>query len=175
LSKIPIAPAYGHVDRLTRVYDLSDPWVSAVVELRAGPEEAAGQTGDPHAVMAQAVGMLEGVNLDPAPGPGGGQGPSEVGVSPHENPVARAKSYFMSAGFEVHAPLRTSFSIAGRRSLFETFFGDRLVVDEEVLGGSVTTEAGGSELALDRLPEEIRALVEKVSFPPSPQLPPIAT
>ncbi len=155
------------------MYDLSDPWVSAVVQLRAGLGEASGQTADPQAVMAQAVGMLEGVSVDAAPTPDQGQGPSEVGVPLHENPIARAKSYFTSAGFEVHAPLRSSFSIAGRRSLFESFFGDRVVVDEEVLGGSVTTGAGGSELALDRLPEEIRTLVEKISFPPSPQLPSI--
>lgn len=157
------------------MYDLSDPWLSAVVEIRGGQEEATGQTADPDAVVAQAVGMLEGI-LDAAPTPGQGQQrPGEVGIPRQGNPIARAKSYFTSAGFEVHAPLHTSFSIAGRRSLFETFFGDRLVVDEEVLGGSVTTEAGGSELALDRLPEEIRALVEKISFPPSPQLPPIGS
>jgi hypothetical protein len=45
-----------------------------------------------------------------------------------------------------------------------------LVVDEERLGGPVTTEDGGRQLPLAPLPEEIQALVEDIILPVPPDL-----
>jgi hypothetical protein len=84
--------------------------------------------------------------------------------------IAKVKAHFTQAGFEVHAPLRRSFSIGARRSKFEDYFGTRLVVEEEDLFGAVTTEDGKPELSLDPLPDDLRPLVQSVTFPPSPDL-----
>lgn len=84
--------------------------------------------------------------------------------------IAKAKGHFTSAGFEVHAPLGTSFSIGGKRSLFERVFGQSLSVDEETIGAVVTTEGGGLELSISALPDEIRVQVKAVSFMPPPPL-----
>lgn len=84
--------------------------------------------------------------------------------------IAEAKSMFTSAGFEVHAPLGTSFSIGGKRSLFERVFGQSLTVDEETIGAVVTVEGGSLELSVDQLSEEMRAAVKGVSFVPPPPM-----
>ncbi len=85
--------------------------------------------------------------------------------------VAKAKSHFTSAGLEVHAPFATSFSVGGPPSRFESVFGEKIVVDEALLG-SITTGQGGRELPLDGLPDEIRELVESVAFLPPPDFTP---
>lgn len=89
----------------------------------------------------------------------------------HAGLVAKAKSHFTSAGLEVHAPFATSFSVGGPVSRFEDVFGEKIVVDEALLG-SVTTEGGARELPLERLPEEMRELVESVAFLPPPDFTP---
>lgn len=145
----------------------SDLWLSAVVELRppgtapTDPQEA----GDP--VAAPAV-QVEGFILDVEAGQGGA---APAPLPPTAAAMAKAKAFFTSAGFEVHAPVGSTFSIGGRRALFEKFFTTRLVVNEEELGSNVLTEGGGHELTLDVLPDDVRALVKTVSFPPPPQFP----
>jgi hypothetical protein len=89
----------------------------------------------------------------------------------HAGMVAQAKSHFTSAGLEVHAPFATSFSVGGPASRFESVFGEKIVVDDTLLG-AVTTEGGGLELPLDSLPEEIREMVESVAFLPPPDFTP---
>ncbi|MEO7836627.1 MAG: hypothetical protein ABIS21_03170 [Acidimicrobiales bacterium] len=89
----------------------------------------------------------------------------------HAGNIAKAKSHFTSAGLEVHAPFSTSFSVGGAPSRFESVFGEKIEVDDTLLG-SVTTEGGGLELRLDSLPEEIRDLVESVAFLPPPDFTP---
>lgn len=84
--------------------------------------------------------------------------------------IAKAKSHFTSAGFEVHAPLGLSFSIGGKRSLFERVFGQALSVDEETVGASVRTEGGGLDLPIEGLPDDIRARVRAVTFVEPPPL-----
>jgi hypothetical protein len=84
--------------------------------------------------------------------------------------ITPAKGHFTSAGFEVHAPLGATFAIAGPKSLFEKTFGRDLVVNEEDLVASVTTDTGELELPLDPLPENLRAVVESVRFVPPPPL-----
>ncbi len=85
--------------------------------------------------------------------------------------ISKVKAHLTSAGFEVAAPLGTTFSITAARSRFEEFFGDALVVDDGGLLRSVTTEGGGRDLSLAVLPDDIREKVESVSFVPSPDLP----
>ncbi len=105
--------------------------------------------------------------------------PSDAGVDPEGAgssapdwpTVAKTKSYFTSAGFEVHAPLGTSFSIGAKRSHFESYFGQQLAVDEDDLLGVVTTADGGADLPLDPLPDDVRPAVKAVTFPPKPDLP----
>ena len=84
--------------------------------------------------------------------------------------ITPAKGHFTSAGFEVHAPLGSSFGIAGPKSQFEKTFGRTLVVNEDDLVTTVTTEDGDLNLPLDSLPENLRATVESVRFVEPPPL-----
>jgi hypothetical protein len=84
--------------------------------------------------------------------------------------ITPVKGHFTSAGFEVHAPLGATFGIAGPQSLFEKTFGLALVVNDTDLVTSVTTDTGGSDLPLDPLPENLRAVVESVRFIAPPPL-----
>ena len=84
--------------------------------------------------------------------------------------ITPAKGHFTSAGFEVHAPLGSSFGIAGPKSQFEKVFNLTLVVNEENLVTTVTTEDGDLNLPLDSLPENLRATVESVRFVEPPPL-----
>ena len=84
--------------------------------------------------------------------------------------ITPVKGHFTSAGFEVHAPLGATFSIAGPKSLFDRTFDEDLQVNDQELVASVTTRDGGSQLPLDPLPENLRNVVESVSFLPPPAL-----
>ena len=85
--------------------------------------------------------------------------------------VDRVKAFFTRAGFEVHAPLGSTFSIGAKRQLFEEFFGRGLDVDPDAFPSAVTVEGGGADLPLDPLPDEVRAVVQSISFPAPPALP----
>jgi hypothetical protein len=84
--------------------------------------------------------------------------------------ITPVKGHFTSAGFEVHAPLGATFAIAGPKSLFEKTFGRDLVVSDQDLVTTVTTDDGGLELPLDSLPENFRPIVESVRFTEPPPL-----
>jgi len=85
--------------------------------------------------------------------------------------ITPVKGHFTSAGFEVHAPLGSSFGIAGPKSQFENTFNRVIVVNDQDLVTSVTTEDGSLDLPLDPLPEEVRRVVESVRFIEPPPLP----
>lgn len=85
--------------------------------------------------------------------------------------MGRIKTEFSKLGFEVHAPFQASFSIGGRRSLFEKVFVSTLIIDQTSLPSSVTNGDGGSELPLEPLPGEIQAQVTSVAFMPPPAFP----
>ena len=95
---------------------------------------------------------------------------SGVPLSEDLRVIGLVKSRFTSAGFEVHAPFTGKFSIGGRRSLFESYFGQKVVVDDSELIRKVTNEEGGYELPLDVLPDELKGLVESITFAPPPDL-----
>ena len=82
--------------------------------------------------------------------------------------ITPAKAHFTSAGFEVHAPLGSSFGIAGPKSLFESTFDRVLLVNDQELVTSVTTESGEADLPLDSLPESLRKVTESVRFTEPP-------
>ena len=82
--------------------------------------------------------------------------------------IGLAKSRLTSAGFEVHAPFGLKFSIGAKKSVFEEFFGDTIVIDDNNLIRSVTVSSGGYELPLDNLPDDLKGLVGSVAFPPPP-------
>lgn len=95
---------------------------------------------------------------------------SEAGA--YQRETAKVKAHFTAAGFEVHAPFTTNFSIGAKLSLFEEYFGDSLTLDQESLFTSVVVEGGGRELRLEALPEEARQIVKSVSFVPPPDFVP---
>jgi len=144
-----------------------DPYVSAVVSIRRdrqpGPDEATVE--NPGGVGGEAAAILEGTSPS-EPGLTRAVSAADVAVPVHGGAIARAKAYFTKAGFEVHAPLGATFSIGNRKSRFETFFSESLVIDEERLGGPVTTADGERELPLGPLPDEVREIVESVALPP---------
>lgn len=83
--------------------------------------------------------------------------------------VGLAKQRFTTSGFEVHAPMGSSFSIGGRLSLFESFFAVKVVVDDSQLMRRVTIDGGGDlELPLAALTEELQGLVRSVQFAAPP-------
>ncbi|HEX2048132.1 MAG TPA: hypothetical protein VHF27_10225 [Acidimicrobiales bacterium] len=84
--------------------------------------------------------------------------------------ITPVKGHFTSAGFEVHAPLGATFAIAAPKSQFEKTFGVELVVNDQDLVTTVSTESGGLSLPLDPLPEDIRSVVESVRFTEPPPL-----
>jgi hypothetical protein len=149
-----------------------DPWVSAVVDLQPeGSVQIDPDTmPDPAGTLSEAAAVLKGFNVEGRPRPRTGE-PGDVKVSGQGSVLAKAKAYFTSTGFEVHAPVGETFSIAATKSLFEQFFGRGLVVDEETFGAPVTLDDGTRELPLDRLPPDARALIRRISFPPPLELP----
>lgn len=150
----------------------SDPYVSAVVTVRRDEGAASDEptVADPQGVGAQGAAVLEGSGGGPTAPHGGHHAPHDIAVPASGSSVARAKGYFTRAGFEVHAPFGSIFSIGATQAHFERFFGQRLVVDEDRLGGPVTVEGAGQELSLTSLPEEIAETIESIALPSPPEL-----
>jgi len=82
--------------------------------------------------------------------------------------AAAAEAYFRDAGFSVTDRLGLSFSITAPASRFEDTFGTSLVERD----AGVRTEAGTLELPLERVPGDVAAAVETVTFTPPPDFGP---
>ncbi len=80
-----------------------------------------------------------------------------------------ATRYFAAAGFEVGPVVAGSFSITGRRSLFESTFAEPV---EEAPGGGHRTARGTLEFDLARVPERVARHVEAVGFSRPPDFGP---
>jgi hypothetical protein len=93
---------------------------------------------------------------------------SGIPLSEDLRAIGLAKSRLTTAGFEVHAPFTGKFSIGGKKSLFEKFFGETLQVDDSQLIRNVTAANGDYELPLDNLPDDLKGLVGSVAFTPPP-------
>ena len=159
----------GAASRLAAVSDFdrnTDRWLSAVVQLKPAneraPEDAVEEAGP-----APQVQVPEGIHIAPAPG----EATREVKVPVAVAQVARIKQFFANSGFEVHAPVGSTFSIGGKQSLFERFFEVTLEVDEDQLGAPVSVQGGGRSLNLSTLPQEFRDIVAEISFIPAVQVP----
>ena len=148
-----------------------DPLVSAVVDVRPGAEHEGHAAENPAGVASEASAILQSGGPGTGVVPGRRKAPTDVQVPDEGSLLARAKTYFSRAGFEVHAPVGQTFSIGANKSLFEYFFGVRLVVDEERLGAPVRTADGDRELSLERLPVDVRAMVDSIYFTEPPDLP----
>ncbi len=146
-----------------------DRWLSAVVQLRPAAERAPGD--EIVAPEIPHVQIPEGVHIAPAPG----EKTREVKVPVAVAQVARTKQFFANSGFEVHAPVGSTFSIGGKQSTFERFFDCELTVDESQLGSPVSTVAGDRHLELGTLPEEFQAIIGSITFPPAVQVPGMPT
>lgn len=145
----------------------SDRWLSAVVQLKP-VEERAPQTDEPEETgPPPQVAVPEGIHIAPAPG----EATREVKVPVAVAQVARTKQFFANSGFEVHAPVGSTFSIGAKQSVFERFFEVGLTVDEEQLGNPVSLDDGGRVLRLDTLPDEVRSLIAEISFAPAVKVP----
>ncbi|HEX2700078.1 MAG TPA: hypothetical protein VHM89_07735 [Acidimicrobiales bacterium] len=143
----------------------TDRWLSAVVQLRPVEERAPGE--EAVAPETPNIDIPEGIHIAPAPG----EATREVKVPVAVAQVARTKQFFANSGFEVHAPVGSTFSIGGKQSTFERFFAVELTIDESQLGSPVSTAAGERFLDLGTLPDEFKAIVGSVSFPPAVQVP----
>lgn len=150
----------------------SDPYVSAVVTLRTGEEPDQPTVADPEGVAGEAAAVLEGGSPSPNIAARRHAAPTDIAVPQGGGHTAQIKGYFTNAAFEVHAPLGSVFSIGAPRSRFESFFGQKLVIEEGRLGSPVTTEDGGRALDLERLPAEVRDAVESILLPEPPDFPP---
>lgn len=84
--------------------------------------------------------------------------------NPTQQDIAKVKSHLTNAGMEVHAPFADSFSIGGSSTRFEQVFGEALAVEDELLGRSVRTKSGTLELTLDALPDDVRPIIESITF-----------
>lgn len=95
---------------------------------------------------------------------------STVNLTEDLRAIGLAKQRFTAAGFEVHAPMGLSFSIGAKHALFEEFFATKVVVDDSELGRKVTNADGETDLPLNGLSDELKGLVESVSFVAPPDL-----
>lgn len=93
---------------------------------------------------------------------------SGIPLSEDLRAIGLAKSRFTSAGFEVHAPFTGKFSIGAKKSVFEDFFGEPVMVDDSGFGRKVTNKDGGYELPREALPDDLKGLVDSVAFTPPP-------
>lgn len=95
---------------------------------------------------------------------------SGIPLSEDLRAIGLAKSRLTSGGFEVHAPFGGKFSIGAKKSVFEEFFGQELVIDDSELVRKVTNPQGGYELSLENLPDDLKGLIGSVEFTPPPDL-----
>jgi hypothetical protein len=77
-------------------------------------------------------------------------------LQPHEEELSRARAFFENAGFSVTAAVGPSFAITASADLFEQVFGAR----------------PDPELDLNRLPEQIRGVVDAVTLSRPPDFGP---
>jgi hypothetical protein len=81
-------------------------------------------------------------------------------LAPAPEAVAEVQRAFADAGFESGPVVGLSFSVTGRRSLFNRFFGIR----------SAGTTKG--VIPLERVPDSVRRHLSAITFPPPPDFGP---
>jgi hypothetical protein len=91
---------------------------------------------------------------------------------PPPEAVDETAAFFGREGFEVTGVAGMGFSIVAAPALFERVFGEPLELGEEAGVGTAGTAGGALELPLGMLPEEIRRLIQAVTFTPPPDFGP---
>ena len=88
---------------------------------------------------------------------------------PAAGELERVQRYLRDAGLEVHEANGPVFAIGGTVASFQKCFGKapRVEVEEGQVVAARASD-GGLELALDALPDEVRAAIQSVSFEEPP-------
>lgn len=90
-------------------------------------------------------------------------------IMPSNEDLQKAKQYFSDEGFEVDAGFANSFSITGDKKLFEKTFETKITRDEKQ---AVKTESETSELPSGKLPNDVKKVVETITFTEPPDFGP---
>lgn len=88
-------------------------------------------------------------------------------IMPSDEDLKKAKQYFSGEGFEVDAGFANSFSISGDKKLFEKTFETEITKDENNAVKS-KSDAETSELPAGKLPNDVKKIVEAVTFTEPP-------
>lgn len=91
---------------------------------------------------------------------------------PSSESVLAAQRAFVDAGFEVAAPVGTSFSITAPASTFERVFNVKIESDGRGSARVASDDKGNYELPLSSLSEALREIVTAVTFSPPPDFGP---
>lgn len=92
-------------------------------------------------------------------------------IMPSDEDLKTAKQYFSDEGFEVDAGFANSFSITGDKKLFEKTFETKISKDEnQAVKSKGETET--SELPAGKLPENVKQVVETITFTEPPDFGP---
>ena len=94
-------------------------------------------------------------------------------VLPAAEDFEKAQSFFADAGFEAAGGFANSFSITGKHKLFEQTFGAKIFTNEKrAVKVRAAKDAESSKLPLEKLPAEIKKIVETVTFTEPPDFGP---
>ena len=94
-------------------------------------------------------------------------------IMPSEEAVKTAKKHFRSLGFTVGEAYANSFPITGKVNDFEKVFGVKLkAARNQGIEVAEKSGKGGLELPLKKLPAELAAVVETVTFSEPPDFGP---
>lgn len=89
-------------------------------------------------------------------------------IIPVSDNAEKVRRFFSKIGFEVGSLFGNSFSLTGKRALFEKVFHVRV---NSVTSGALVVLKNGvtqSEFPLDRIPSEIKELIEAIAFTSAP-------
>ncbi|MEP7038331.1 MAG: hypothetical protein ABI891_08310 [Acidobacteriota bacterium] len=94
-------------------------------------------------------------------------------IMPSAENVKNARKFCVAAGFEVDAGFANSFSITGDVELFEKTFKTKISQNEKQAVKAVgENDTESSELPLGNLPQEIKKIVETITFTEPPDFGP---
>ncbi len=92
---------------------------------------------------------------------------------PAAEDLEQARKFFAAAGFEADDGFANSFSITGKRELFEKTFDAEIFSNErKAFKIRADSEMESSELPLGKLPAAIKEIVETIAFTEPPDFGP---
>jgi hypothetical protein len=94
-------------------------------------------------------------------------------IMPSAEDFKTAQEKFTDSGFEVDAGFANSFSITGDKKLFEKTFKTKISHNEhQAVKSQDENNAESSELPLENLPNELKQVIETVTFTKPPDFGP---